>query len=73
MRKITDEERQARIEQRRIEAEAEEKFKRDLFKELGIENHPKKDILYRIAWEWGHAYGLGEVKIYAEDLVELIK
>lgn len=73
MKLRTIEERNAAIAARKEEAEKEEAFKLQLFKDLGIENHPKRDILYRIAWEWGHAYGLGEVKIYAEDLVELLR
>lgn len=72
MRVLTDEERKARAESRRAETEVEAKFKAELFKELGIETHPMRDRLYSIAWDCGHAYGLGEVKIYAQDLVELI-
>ncbi len=73
MKKLTEEDRQARIAAAKVEAEKEAAFKAQLFKDLGIEDHPKKDILYRIAWEWGHAYGLHEVRTYAEDLVELIR
>lgn len=58
---------------RKKAAEEEEAFKAKLFKELDIEEHPKKDVLYRIAWDLGHAYGFDEVRSYAQDLVELIK
>lgn len=73
MRQRTAEEKAAIIAANKKEAEVEEAFKAQLFKDLGIENNPKRDTLYRIAWEWGHAYGLSEVRVYAEDLVELIR
>lgn len=56
-----------------VEARLAELFKNDLFKELGITNHPKKDALYRFAWEYGHSGGLREVVGHAENLVELLK
>lgn len=52
---------------------AKEEFKNDLFKELGIENHPKKDKLFILAWLWGNTYGYQEIYNVAEELVELIK
>jgi hypothetical protein len=73
MRKLTEEERAALIEARKLEAEEEKRFKEQLFKELNIENHPMRDILYRIAWENGHSSGLHEVKWWADELVELIR
>lgn len=42
-------------------------------KNLGILDNPKADLLMRIAWEEGHAYGYNEVYIHARELVELIK
>jgi len=41
-------------------------------KDLGIENNPKADVLMRIAWEQGHAYGYYEVYLCACELMELI-
>ena len=50
-----------------------ETFKQDLFKDLGIENNPKKEKLFEIAWRMGHGGGYGDVVCYAEDMVGLIK
>lgn len=52
---------------------AEEKFKSDLFEELEIQENPKRELLYRKAYELGHSYGFSEIYCYACDLVELIK
>lgn len=57
---------------REEESRLMKQFKQDMFEELGIENNPKREILFRIAWEYGHSYGLHEVFSYAEELVELI-
>jgi hypothetical protein len=48
------------------------KFKTDLFEDLGIQDHPKKELLYSKAWERGHAHGFAEVYNHACDLAELI-
>lgn len=48
-------------------------FKTDLFKEFEVENNPKKDICYNLAYEYGHSAGLAEIVTYFHDLVELIK
>lgn len=49
-----------------------EEFKCDLFKDLDIEDNPKRELLYDKAWEMGHAYGLSEVYSKACDMVDLI-
>lgn len=51
----------------------EEEFKQDLFKEFGVENNPKRERCYNLAYEEGHGYGLSTVYDKFEDLVELIK
>lgn len=58
-----------RIAKRR---EEREDFKASLLKELGIESHPKADMLFDIAWSNGHASGFHEVKSNAEELLPLI-
>lgn len=45
-------------------------FKQDLFKELGIEKHPKKDKIFSFAWELGHSSGLSTVASCADEIVE---
>lgn len=47
-------------------------FKQDFFEELGIENNPKKEILFQKAWDMGHSSGYQSVLDIGEDLVELI-
>ena len=42
-------------------------------RELKIEDNPKSDLLMSKAWEKGHACGLHEVYLEAEDMVDLIR
>jgi hypothetical protein len=39
----------------------------------GLSGHPKADKLYEIAWEFGHSAGYGEIEIYYDQLVDLVK
>lgn len=48
-------------------------FKRDMFEELGIANHPMREKLYSKAWENGHSSGFQEVYNCALNLVDLIE
>ena len=45
-------------------------FKQDLFDELGISNHPKKDKIFEYAWQEGHGGGLSAVLSQADEIVE---
>lgn len=54
------------------ETRLREKFKKDLFDYLGIEDNPKRDLLFDKAWEMGHSSGFSEVVTCADDLVDLI-
>lgn len=58
--------------QKELEVLAEE-FKQDLFKAFGVENNPKRERCYNLAYEEGHAYGFSAVYDKFEGLVELIK
>lgn len=60
--KIRDESRKAKIE-----------LKNTLEKENGLEGHPKAQVLFDLAWDYGHAYGDNEVRSYYEDMAELLK
>ncbi len=51
----------------------ENKFRTDLFCELGITDNPKREKLYSIAYDKGHAHGYAEVYAVACSLVELIE
>lgn len=58
---------------RKDEARLYDKFKADLFDDLGITGHPKADKLYMIAYSRGHSAGFQEVYNEALELVDLIK
>jgi hypothetical protein len=51
----------------------EEKWKKWLFKDEGVEKNPKREKCFQIAWEEGHSYGYEEVESCFRDLVELIR
>jgi len=53
--------------------ELEQQFVNDLFVEFGVENNPKKEKAYRLAYEYGHSAGYGEIYGYFTDMVDLIK
>jgi len=48
-------------------------FEHDLAVEYGVEDNPKRGLLFSRAWGIGHASGLEEVEIHYADLVDLIK
>ena len=48
-------------------------FRADLEAEYGVTGHPKAELLWTIAWDRGHADGLGPVYAAYDTLVELIK
>ena len=57
--------------------EEEEKKRNELkgrlAKENGVENNPKLDRLFGIAWDFGHSSGFDEVDLYFNRMVDLIK
>lgn len=50
-----------------------DKFKNDVFADLGISDNPRRQVLFSKAWERGHSSGLQEIYNVACDLVELIE
>lgn len=54
-------------------SECAKKFEDDLAEEFGVEDNPKKELLFSIAWEKGHANGLTEVYNEYAELYRLIK
>ena len=50
-----------------------EQFKQDLEMEHGLDDHPKRDRLFELAWEHGHSSGYREVAIYYDEFAELLK
>ena len=54
-------------------SEVEQEFINWLYDDLGIQDNPKKEKLYSIAYERGHSGGFSEIYSEALDLVELIQ
>lgn len=53
-------------------ARLREEFKQDMAKSYGVENHPKVEVAFRIAWDHGHGNGYTEVDSYFSELAELL-
>lgn len=51
----------------------EKEWKQHLFKEYGVEENPKREDCFGLAWEEGHAYGYEEIENCFSKYVELIK
>jgi len=47
--------------------------KAQLEKQFHVVGHPKADLLYAKAYDFGHASGLSEVEYFYSELIELIK
>ena len=58
---------------RNIKSNIETQFKELIFKDLGIQDNPKRQALYDIAWDLGHDYGFNEIYNHAISLAILIK
>ena len=65
-----------RAEKNKERQEEKERFKgylkADLLLEYLVDQHPKADKLFDLAWELGHSYGDDEVRLHFADLVPLI-
>ena len=61
-----------RMEYRNEENRLYKAFKHDLFKEYEVQDNPKKDKVFDLAWEKCHSGGYSEVENYFDDLVQLI-
>ena len=53
-------------------AKIEEEFKIALFKEYSIENHPKREEAFSIAWEKGHDSGYAQVEHELSTIIPLM-
>jgi hypothetical protein len=56
-------------EDRRLDAQ----FKADLTAEYDMVGHPKAELLFKKAWDQGHANGLANVVSIYDDLYDLVK
>lgn len=68
-----DEAKKNREWNRQAELGKREAFRKTLAEAYGISDHPKEDLLWRMAWSRGHANGYAEVASEYDELVELIK
>lgn len=55
------------------ESAKKNKLKNKLAEEHGVVGNPKLDACFDLAWQYGHACGLGEVEGFFEELVDLIQ
>lgn len=62
-----------RREYRAEEARLQALFKADLFRCYGVEDHPKAEDAWRIAYERGHSAGYSEIANEFDEIVVLIK
>ena len=53
--------------------EVDEAVKQVMLKDVGLQNHPKKDAIYSYCWEQGHAYGYSEVYTHLVDIATLFQ
>ena len=58
---------------RQENADRIEEFKNDLLIYHGVNNHPKGDKCFELAWDFGHSEGLRNVQHFFERFVELIQ
>jgi hypothetical protein len=52
---------------------SEVEFEKDLAEAFGVVQHQKRERLFALAWEHGHASGLSDVLSFYEDFVELVR
>lgn len=50
-----------------------EELRKSLESEYSMGDHPKAELLWRLAWDYGHSDGDYIVTSYYEDLLELLK
>jgi hypothetical protein len=48
-------------------------FELTLYKQYGVENNPKREKAFSVAWIMGHSSGFSEVESVFIELLELIK
>lgn len=70
----TQEARSEAMKQYRLgEHEAVLLFKKDVLEAYGVEDHPKAQRTFEIAWSHGHSSGYHEVLDWFDELSELLK
>lgn len=67
-----DEYRESLLKYKQEQARLIALFRNDVLKSLGLFAHPRADVLWKLAWDRGHASGLTEVATEMEELSELM-
>ena len=60
-------------EYQRLSSQKMKEFEEGLKEEFGVQDNPKAERAFALAWEKGHSAGLAEVYSEFADLVELIE
>jgi hypothetical protein len=55
------------------QARLQDEFKHDLEVEYALTKHPKRDLLFSLAWSIGHSSGYSEVWNYYNEMAELLQ
>lgn len=61
------------LENSQIRSKAHTRFRNDLIIYVGMNEHPKRDAVFEMAWDLGHSSSLIEVVNYMEKLANLIR
>ena len=70
---MKDQRAEERQQWREQEARDIEAAKAEMAQRYGLERNAKFDRAWEIAWDYGHSSGINEVKLYFEELAELLK
>ena len=75
VQKVVDEEayKEHKIEYAEQLHNLQEEFINDLFEYYGVKDNPKREAVYALAYEYGHANGHSEIANHFSDFVTLIK
>ena len=63
---------QLNLEYIKEEARLVLELRSDLEADHGLTKHPKRELLWKKAWEHGHSSGFAEVSLYYGDFAELL-
>jgi len=70
---VKDEWRRQKIAYQIEDSRLTDLFKRDAFEAVGLTDHPKANLAYRMAWENGHKEGLEGIFDHLERFAQMVK
>ncbi len=50
-----------------------DEFRRDLIEQYDMSDHPKANLLFDKAWDFGNSYELSDVEDYFANLIDLVQ